>query len=163
MTCSPCRLTRSLRSWELPDRGKAAREPRAPAGAGSDPPDPDLARQRGVVDAFLAASSEGDFDALLAVLDPDVVLRADRGAVPGRGSTVLRGARAVAEGALSFSRIAPFARPVLANGAAGLVAAPHGKPFSVMGFTVAGGRIVEIDILADPARLSRIDLAVLDD
>jgi RNA polymerase sigma-70 factor, ECF subfamily len=130
---------------------------------GATPPDPDLARQREVVDAFLAASREGDFDALLAVLDPDVVLRADRGAVPAGASTVIRGARAVAEGALSFSRVAPFARPALVNGAAGLVAAPHGKPFSVLGFTVAGGRIVEIDILADPARLTRLDLAFLDD
>jgi RNA polymerase sigma-70 factor, ECF subfamily len=126
-------------------------------------PDADLARQREVVDAFLAASREGDFDALLEVLDPDVVLRADRGAVPPGASRVVRGARAVAESALSFSQMAPFARPALVNGAAGLVAAPHGRPFSVMGFTVAGGRIVEIDILADPARLSGLDLAVLDD
>jgi RNA polymerase sigma-70 factor, ECF subfamily len=126
-------------------------------------PDPDLNRQREVVDAFLAASRDGDFDALLEVLDPDVVLRADRGAVPPGASRVVRGARAVAESALSFSRVAPFARPALVNGAAGLVAAPHGRPFSVMGFTVTGGKIVEIDILADPARLSRLDLAVLDD
>jgi RNA polymerase sigma factor (sigma-70 family) len=126
-------------------------------------PDTDLARQREVVDAFLAASREGDFDALLEILDPDVVLRADRGAVPPGALRVIRGASAVAEGALSFSRAAPFARPALVNGAAGLVAAPHGQPFAVMGFTVAGGRIVEIDILADRERLSQLDLAMLDD
>jgi RNA polymerase sigma-70 factor, ECF subfamily len=125
---------------------------------GATPPDADLARQREVVDAFLAASREGDFDALLEVLDPDVVLRADRGAGTTGPSRILRGARAVAEGALSFSRLAPFAKPVLVNGAAGLVAVPDGKPFSVLGFTVVGGKIVEIDILADPDRLSQLDL-----
>jgi RNA polymerase sigma-70 factor (ECF subfamily) len=127
-------------------------------------PDVDLARQREVVDAFLAAARGGDFDALVAVLDPDVVLRADRGAVPAGASRVVRGARAVAEQALAFGRrLATFARPALVNGAAGIVAAPHGRPVSVMGFTVRRGRIVEIDILADPDRLRRLDLAVLDD
>jgi RNA polymerase sigma factor (sigma-70 family) len=124
--------------------------------------DTDLIRQREVVDAFLAASRDGDFDALVAVLDPEVVLRADRGAIPG-ASRVVRRARAVAEGALAFAELARFARPALVNGAAGLVVAPRGQPFSVMGFTVSRGRIVEIDILADPARLRRLDLAVLDD
>jgi RNA polymerase sigma-70 factor (ECF subfamily) len=124
--------------------------------------DTDLMRQREVVDAFLAAARGGDFDALVAVLDPEVMLRADRGAIPG-ASSVVRGARAVAEGALAFAELARFARPGLVNGAAGLVVAPHGQPFSVMGFTVSRGRIVEIDILADPARLRRLDLAVLDD
>jgi RNA polymerase sigma factor (sigma-70 family) len=121
----------------------------------------DRTRQREVVDAFLAAARGGDFDALVAVLDPEAVLRADRGAIPG-ASRVARGARAVAEGALAFAQLAQFARPVLVNGAAGLVVAPHGQPYSVLGFTVSGGRIVEIDILADPGRLSRLDLAVLD-
>jgi RNA polymerase sigma factor (sigma-70 family) len=124
--------------------------------------DADLTRQRQVVDAFLAAARGGDFDALVAVLDPEVVLRADRGAIPG-GSRVFRGARAVAEGALAFAELARFARPALVNGAAGLVVAPHGQPLSVLGFTVSDGRIVEIDILADPPRLRRLDLAVLDD
>jgi RNA polymerase sigma factor (sigma-70 family) len=123
-------------------------------------PDADLARQREVVNAFLAAARDGDFDALVAALDPEVVLRADRGAIPG-ASRIARGARAVAEGALSFAELARFARPALVNGAAGLVVAPHGRPFSVMGFTISGGRIVEIDILADPARLQRLDLAML--
>jgi RNA polymerase sigma factor (sigma-70 family) len=125
-------------------------------------PDPDLARQREVVDAFVAAAREGDFDALLAVLDPDVVLRADRGAVPAGASVIVRGARAVAENARSFAHLGPFGRPALVNGAAGMVVAPHGRPFAVMGFTVADGRIVEIDVLADPARVNRLDLTMLD-
>jgi ketosteroid isomerase-like protein len=126
-------------------------------------PDADLTRQREVVDAFLAAARDGDLDALLAVLDPDVVLRADRGAVPAGVSREVRGAPAVAEGALAFSRLARFAQPALVNGAAGVVVAPGGQPFSVMGFTVARGKIVEIDILTDPARLRQLDLALLDD
>jgi RNA polymerase sigma-70 factor (ECF subfamily) len=125
-------------------------------------PDADLGSQRAVVDAFLAAARGGDFGALLAVLDPDVVVRADRGAVPAGASREVRGAAAVAEAALAFARFVPAARPALVNGSAGLVVAPGGRPFSVLGFTVRGGRIVEIDILADPARLERLDLAVLD-
>jgi RNA polymerase sigma factor (sigma-70 family) len=127
-------------------------------------PDADLGRQREVVGAFLAAARGGDFDALLSVLDPDVVLRADAGAVPAGASRVIRGAPAVAEQALAFAqRLGPFARPALVNGAAGIVAAPGGRPVSVLGFTVRGEKIVEIDILADPARLRQLDLAVLDD
>jgi hypothetical protein len=127
-------------------------------------PDADLTRQREVVDAFLAAARGGDFDALLAVLDPDVVLRADRGAVPAGTLRMVRGARAVAEGALTFSRLVGLARPALVNGAAGIVAFdPHGRPFSVMGFTIARGKIVEIDILADPSRLRQLDLTALEE
>ena len=127
-------------------------------------PDADLTRQREVVDAFLAAARAWNFDALLAVLDPDVVLRADRGALgPGR-SREIRGARAVAEGALTFARLAGLARPALVNGAAGIVAFdPRGQPFSVMGFTVRRGKIVEIDVLADAARLRKLELGVLHD
>jgi RNA polymerase sigma factor (sigma-70 family) len=125
-------------------------------------PDADLTRQREVVDAFLAAARGGDFDALLAVLDPDVVLRGDRGAVPAGASREVRGARAVAEQALAFSQLGQFAQPVLVNGAAGVVVAPGGRPFSVVGFTVSRGKIVEIDVLADPARLARLDLATSD-
>ncbi|WP_371502194.1 RNA polymerase sigma factor SigJ [Kitasatospora sp. NBC_00374] len=121
----------------------------------------DLGRQRAVVDAFLAASRGGDFDALVALLDPDVVLRADRGALAVGGSKVVRGARAVAGQAAAFSRYARFSRLALVNGAAGLVTAPDGKPLSVMGFTVVRGLIVEIDILADPERLARLDLTTL--
>jgi len=127
-------------------------------------PDADLTCQREVVDAFLAAARGGDLEALLAVLDPDVVVRADRGGVPPGASRELRGARAVAEQALTFSRLVQFARPVLVNGAAGIVSwLPEGQPFSVMGFTIRRKKIVEIDILADPARLRQLDLTVLDD
>jgi RNA polymerase sigma factor (sigma-70 family) len=127
-------------------------------------PDADLTRQREVVEVFLAAARDGDFDGLLAVLDPDVVLRADRGAVPPGASRVVRGGQTVAERALNFWRLAGVARPALVNGAAGIVAfAPDGQPFSVVGFTIRRGKIVEIDVLADPARLRRLDLTVLHD
>jgi hypothetical protein len=96
------------------------------------------------------------------VLDPDVVLRSDGGFARLGASVVVHGARAVAEGALAFSQLAPFARPALVNGAAGVVVAPRGRLFSVMGFTVRRGKIVEIDLLADPTRLGQLDLAVLD-
>jgi RNA polymerase sigma factor (sigma-70 family) len=124
-------------------------------------PDTDLAHQQTVVDAFLAAARNGDLDALVEVLDPDVVVRADWGRVPAGASRTVRGARAVAEQALSFSRRAPLARPVLVNGAAGVVVAAGGRPVAVMGFTVRHDRVVEIDILADPARLRRLELTVL--
>jgi RNA polymerase sigma factor (sigma-70 family) len=139
-------------------RQLASRARRRVRGA-APAPDPDLARQRQAVDAFLAAARGGDVDALVAVLDPDVVLRAEQ---PGAFREA-RGAAALASAALGFARLADFARPVLVNGAAGVVAAPHGRPFSVLGFTVVGGRIVAIDILADPARLRRLglDLGVL--
>ena len=126
-------------------------------------PDADIATQREVVDAFLAASRDGDFDTRLAVLDPDVVLRIDGGALRAGLSREVRGARAVAEQTLTFSRLSPFVRSTLVNGAAGVVVAPRGRPFSVMGFTIRGGKIVEVDILADPARLSRLDVSVFDD
>src|SRR6478736_6844650 len=113
-------------------------------------PDADLAGQRRVVDAFFAAARDGDFDALVAVLHPDVVSRGDGG--PG-ASAVVRGAREVAARALTFARLSPFVRPALVNGAAGVVVAPDGEPFSVMGFTVVGGKIVEIDAVTDPGRL----------
>jgi RNA polymerase sigma factor (sigma-70 family) len=127
-------------------------------------PDADLARQREVVDAFLAAARNGDFDGLLAVLDPDVVLRADGGAMRGvRASREVRGAREVAQQAVTFSSLARFAQPALVNGAAGVVVAPGGRPFAVMGCTIRDGKIVEMDILADPERLDQLDLTVLDD
>jgi RNA polymerase sigma factor (sigma-70 family) len=142
-------------------RKLASRARRRVRGA-TTAPDADLTRQREVVEAFLAASREGDFEALLAVLDPEVVLRADSGGVLAGLSREDRGARAVGGQALAFSRLSPYTRPALVNGAAGVVVAPGGKPYAVMGFTVVGGKIVEIDILADPARLRRLDLAVLD-
>jgi RNA polymerase sigma factor (sigma-70 family) len=126
-------------------------------------PDADLAAQREVVDAFFAASRDGDFDALVAVLDPDIVLRADGGAAHPEATAEVHGARAVAERALTFARLAPYVRPALVNGVAGVVVAPSGRPFSVMAFTVAGGKIVAIDALADPERLARLDLTMLDD
>jgi RNA polymerase sigma-70 factor, ECF subfamily len=127
---------------------------------GAPVPDADLSQQRAVVEAFLAASRDGDFDALLAVLDPDVVLRADS-AVPAGAPTEYHGARAVAERALFFSELAPWAHPALVNGAVGGVVAPHGQPFSVLAFTVTGGKIAEIDVFADPERIRQLDLATL--
>jgi RNA polymerase sigma-70 factor (ECF subfamily) len=113
---------------------------------------------------LVAAARGGDFDALLAVLDPDIVLRGDRGAVPPAASKVVRGARAVAEQALTFARLAHLVQPVLVNGTAGIVSClPDGRPLSVMGFTVRRGKIVEIDVLADPARLRQLEVTVRDD
>lgn len=124
-------------------------------------PDPDIARQRTVVDAFFAAARNGDFDALIAVLDPDVILRSDGGqARPGQ-TLVLRGARAVAEQAGLARQLSPFVRPALVNGAAGVVVAMRDKAQFVMAFTVTGGRIVTIDVLADPERLAEIKIAGL--
>ncbi len=126
-------------------------------------PDANLTRQREVVEAFLAASRSGDFEALLAVLDPDVVVRADRAAVPPGVSREVHGAPAVAEQALTFARRARFAQPTLVNGAVGVVVAPRGRLFAVMIFTITRKKIVEIDVITDPARLRQLDLAVLDD
>ena len=127
------------------------------------PPDADLARQRRVVDAFLAAARGGDFDALVELLDPDVVMRIDRGALQPGAPDTLHGVVAVTEQARTFAHLAGLARPALINGAAGVVVAREGgPPVAVAGFTVAGGRIVEIDLLADPARLREIDLTALD-
>ena len=142
-------------------RQLASRARRRVQGAATVP-DADLTRQRAVVDAFLAASRGGDFDALLAVLDPDVVLRADRAAVRAAGASAqeVRGAPAVAG---TFAGRARAARPALINGAAGAVWAPGGQPRVVFGFTIARGKIVAIDLLADPERLRQLDLAILDD
>jgi ketosteroid isomerase-like protein len=144
-------------------RQLASRARRRVQGA-APAPDVDLARQREVVDAFLAAARNGDFDALVAVLDPEVVFRLDRGAMRPRTSREVRGAPAVAEQIITFGGpFAGFAQPALVNGAAGAVVARDGRPLAVAGFTVAGGKIVEIDLLADPARLRELDLTVLDD
>jgi RNA polymerase sigma-70 factor, ECF subfamily len=114
--------------------------------------------QQVVVDAFLAASRKGDFMALLAVLDPDIVLRADGGSVERGISKLVRGAQAVASQALMYSQLAPFARPVLVNGVPGFMTVMDGKPISILGLTVSNGRIVEMNILADPDRLSQLKL-----
>ena len=142
-------------------RQLASRARRRVQGAAPEP-DADLDRQREVVDAFLTASRGGDFEALVAVLDPDIVLRADGGTLRPGATTELRGARAVAGQARRYAALARFARPALVNGAPGAVVAPGGRPYAVIGFTVRGGRIVEMDILADPERLRELDLAVLD-
>jgi len=121
--------------------------------------DADLRNQRRVVDAFLAAVQNGDFDALVGVLDPDIVLRADGGTVKGM-SRLVRGAQAVVSQAAAFSKIALSNQLVLVNGNIGIVTRlPDGRPFSVIGFTIAGGKVVEMDILADPDRLGRLDLS----
>ena len=124
-------------------------------------PDADLETQREVVHAFLAAAHDGDFDRLVAVLDPDVVLRADFG--PARGSREIRGAAAVAGRALGYAQIGLDMRPALINGVAGGVTFLHGQPFSIAAVTVRNGRIVELDFLADPERLRLLDLTILDD
>ncbi|MDB4959867.1 MAG: polymerase subunit sigma-70 [Myxococcales bacterium] len=126
-------------------------------------PDADVELQRSVVDAFVAAARDGDFHRLLAVLDPEVVLRGDGGTARSGMSVELRGADEVARRAHSFSRLGLLRLPALVNGAAGLVCMLDGKPFSVMAFTVRGGKIVQIEILSDPERLSQLDLTVLDD
>jgi len=125
-------------------------------------PDVDVEVQRSVVDAFLAAARDGDFQGLLAVLDPEVVLRGDGGAARSGTSVEIRGAEQVARRAQSFSRLGLLRLPVLVNGAAGLICMLDGKPFSVMAFTVRAAKIAEIDILSDPERLSQLDLTVLD-
>jgi RNA polymerase sigma factor (sigma-70 family) len=129
---------------------------------GAPVPDVDLDGQWAVVDAFLAAARDGDFEGLLAVLDPDVVLRSDGGATRPQLMSRLRGAQAVAEGALTFRRFAESASRILVNGVPGGVAwAPDGSPFAVVALTVSGGKIVAIDVLADPDRLDLLDLTVV--
>jgi RNA polymerase sigma factor (sigma-70 family) len=142
-------------------RQLASRARRRVKGAEIPAPDPDLARQRDVVDAFFLAARGGDFDALVALLDPDVVLRADFGARRPAASMVLHGAAAVARQALMGALPAAHLHPALVNGAAGVVVTVGGRPFAVLGFTVAEGKIVEVDAIADPERVRRIAAAVL--
>ena len=128
---------------------------------GAPVPDTNLDGQWAVVDAFLAASRDGDFERLIAVLDPDVVLRADGGVARPRMVQLVRGATDVATNAMLFRRLAASATRTLVNGApGGVVWGPDGRPFAVLAFTVAGGRIVAVDVLADPDRLARLDLAI---
>jgi RNA polymerase sigma-70 factor, ECF subfamily len=143
-------------------RQLASRARRRVQGAAAVP-GADLARERAVVDAFLAAARDGDFKGLLALLDPDVVVRADGAVAPAGVPVEVRGAAAVAEQALLFGRPrARFAQPALVNGAPGAVIAPHGRLFAVLRFTLTRGTIAEIEVLADPERLGRLDLAVPD-
>jgi RNA polymerase sigma factor (sigma-70 family) len=126
----------------------------------SPEPEPDLGEQRRVVDAFFAAARDGDFDALVRVLDPDVVLRIDGGRLRRSASVVLRGAEAVAAHTTTYSHLHPHVVPALVNGAVGAVIAPQGEPYSVMAFAITNGRIAAIDALLDPERLERLALAV---
>ena len=126
-------------------------------------PDADVAAQQEVVDAFLAAAREGDFEGLVAVLDENAVLRADRGAIPDGVHDEVRGATNIARQALMFSRLDLDIRRALVNGAAGTVTLRDGELFAVAGFTVRNGKVVEMDILADPERLREVDLTMLED
>ncbi|MFE6867872.1 sigma-70 family RNA polymerase sigma factor [Kitasatospora sp. NPDC057692] len=143
---------------QLASRARRKVQGRAPA------PDRDLARQRVAVDAFFAATRTGDLDALLVVLDPEVVLRADGDAGRERRPVLLRGARTVAGQAVMFRGLSPYARPALINGAAGVVViGANGRPVSIMAFTVVDGVITAIDVLSDPDRLAALDLAAFAD
>jgi RNA polymerase sigma-70 factor (ECF subfamily) len=124
--------------------------------SGASEPQAHLARQRQVVDAFFAAARDGDLGALVAVLAPDIELRIDGGTARAEASLVLRGAEAVAGHTSTYSRLYPYLRPALVNGAAGVVVAPRGHVFSVMGFSFAHGQITRIDALVDPERLARV-------
>jgi RNA polymerase sigma factor (sigma-70 family) len=143
-------------------RQLASRGRRRVRGADIQVPDPDVARQREVVDAFFAAARRGDFDALVAILDPDVVLRSDGGTARPDASVVLRGAAAVAGRTLTIDQPSEPKWPVLVNGAAGVVVTQGGQPVAVIGFTVSRGKIVEIDAITDRERLLRLNLAGLD-
>jgi len=146
----------SVAARQLASRARRRVQGRAPN------PEPNLREQRQVVDAFLAAAREGDFEGLVAVLDPDIVLRADAGALTGM-SRVVRGAEAVAAQAATFTRSGISSQLVLVNGQLGFLSRrADGRVFSVMGLTIAGGKIVEMNILADPERLSRLDLSAID-
>jgi RNA polymerase sigma factor (sigma-70 family) len=142
-------------------RQLASRARRRVQGAAAVP-DVDLERQREVVDAFFAAARRGDFDSLVALLDPDVVARSDGGSLRPAASAVVRGAAAVASQAIRYAQPTTVLRPVLVNGAAGVVVFLRGRPFAVIGFTVRGGKVTAIDALADPERLRQLDLAAPD-
>ncbi|HEY1669228.1 MAG TPA: sigma-70 family RNA polymerase sigma factor [Trebonia sp.] len=137
--------------------GQAAASPAGPVVSSSA----DLARQWTVVDAFLAASRDGDFEGLLAILDPDVVLRADAGTGPFGPSVLIRGAREVIAQAQRFSSLGRFARPVLVNGAPGFLVVRDGESLALLAATVQNDKITEMDILADPVRLRELDLVGL--
>ena len=140
-------------------RQLASRARRRVRGADVPTPDPEVGRQREVVDAFFAAARRGDFDALVSVLDPDIVERVDAGPARPDITRLVRGASVVAGRAIMFDQPSARLRPVLVNGTAGVVVTVGGEPFAVMAFTVSGGRIVEIDVLADADRLNRLDVA----
>jgi RNA polymerase sigma factor (sigma-70 family) len=128
---------------------------------GAAAPDPDLVRQREVVEAFIAALRGGDFEGLLAVLDPDLVVRADM-PVPSGGPSEIRGAAVWAKGAIVYGHLAQLTRPALVNGAIGVVVAPRGKLVRALRFTIANGKITEIEVIGDPARLGELDVSIVD-
>ncbi len=138
-------------------RQLASRARRRVRGGGT--PDPDLVQQREVVDAFLAALRGGDFEGLLAVLDPDLVVRAD---MPSGAPTEIRGAAVWAKGAVAYGHMARVVRPALVNGAVGLVMAPQGRLVRALRFTMANGKITEIEVIADPARLGELEVSIVD-
>ena len=142
-------------------RQLASRARRRIKGAEVHTPERDLTRQRAVVDAFFAAGRAGDFDTLVSLLDPDVVARADLGPSRLGGPRVIRGAAAVARQARLGANAAAVIHPVLINGAAGVVITLDGRPLTLMGFTVAEGKIVEVDVIADPDRITRLAAPVL--
>ena len=125
---------------------------------GAAAPDPDLVRQREVVDAFLGALRAGDFEGLLAVLDPDLVVRADMSGAPSE----IRGAAIWAKGAVAYGHMARVVRPALVNGAIGLVMAPRGRLSRALTFTIANGKITEIEVIGDPARLGELEVAIVE-
>jgi RNA polymerase sigma factor (sigma-70 family) len=128
---------------------------------GAAAPAPDLVRQREVVDAFLAALRSGDLEGLLAVLDPDLVVRADM-PVPSGAPAEIRGAAVWAKQAVVFGHLARLTRPALVNGAIGVVMAPRGRLARALRFTIANGKITEIEVIGDPARLGELDVSVVD-
>jgi RNA polymerase sigma factor (sigma-70 family) len=144
-------------------RQLASRARRRVKGADIPAPDPDLARQRQVVDAFFRAARDGDFDGLVALLDPNVVLRSDFGARRPAATKITHGAAAVASQALLGAVPGAELHPASVNGAAGVVITVRGRPFAVMGFTVADDKIIEINAIADPDRVQRIAADVLDE
>ena len=155
-------VRRDRRSSTSPLRRAAASRARRRVQGNAPSSDRDLRQQRRLVDAFLAASREGNFEHLVALLDPDIVLRADGGALAG-ASRVVRGAKAVAGQAAAFSKLGLSDQIVLVNGNVGLLERrPDGRLFAVIGFTIADGRIAEMNILADPDRLSRLDLSAIE-
>ncbi len=125
---------------------------------GAAAPDSDLVRQREVVDAFLGALRAGDFEGLLAVLDPDLVVRADMSGAPSE----IRGAAVWAKGAVAYGHMARVVRPALVNGAIGLVMAPRGRLSRALTFTIADGKITEIEVIGDPARLGELEVAIVE-
>ena len=126
---------------------------------GAEAADPDLVQQRQVVDAFIAALRAGDFEGLLAVLDPDLVVRADMAA---GAPTEIRGAAAWAKGAVAYGHLAQLTRPALVNGAIGVVVAPHGRLVRALRFTIANGKIAGIEVIGNPARLGELDVSIVE-